>query len=90
MRRAVERASQSEAGKGSTRSERILRFGVGSPASRQYLACYRVLHYAGFDRIYIRPVLMNPDCSHVENYLAGDLAVPVHTWLGLPTVKSPR
>jgi hypothetical protein len=76
-------------GKGSTSSERILRFGRGSPASKQYLACYRVLHHAGSDWIYIRPVLMNADCSYVERYLAGDLGVPVHSWLGLPTAKSP-
>lgn len=76
-------------GKGSTSSERILKLGRGSPASKQYLACYRLLHYAGFNEIYINPVLMNPDCSYIERFLAGDLAVPVHSWVGLPTAKSP-
>lgn len=90
---ALKHLSQARAnfmpGKGSTSSERILKLGRDSPASKQYLACYRLLHYAGFSEIYINPVLMDPECTHIERFLAGDLAVPVHSWVGLPTAKSP-
>ena len=76
-------------GKGSTSSERVLKLGRGNPAFKQYLACYRLLHYAGFNEIYINPVLMNPGCTYIETFLAGDLAVSAHSWMGLPTAKSP-
>jgi hypothetical protein len=56
--------------------EMMLRIGRGSLTSRQYVRCFRVVRFAGAERIYINDITTDPDCTRIEKYRAGYVAIP--------------
>jgi hypothetical protein len=57
-------------------SDKILKIGRGSPASKEYLGCYRVTKYVGLEQIYISPIETDRECTWPDKYRAGTVAIP--------------
>jgi hypothetical protein len=57
--------------------EMMLRIGRGPVTAKQYVGCFRVTHFADAqDVVYISEVTTDPDCTRIEQYQAGYVAIP--------------
>jgi hypothetical protein len=57
--------------------EMMLRLGRGAVTAKQYLGCFRVIRFADAqDVVYISEVTTDPDCTRIEKYQAGYVAIP--------------
>ena len=63
-------------GKVAPASEMMLRIGRGPVTARQYLACFRVARFANAKEIYISEVTTDRDCTRIETYERGYVAIP--------------
>jgi hypothetical protein len=69
MRLAEERLPPSKA---AVSHERMLKIGRGNPQLKQYIGCYRLIQYVGFDNeIYLNQVKADLECTHVHRYDPG-------------------
>jgi len=56
--------------------EMMLRIGRGSVTSKQYLGCFRVVRFVDSEGIYVNGVTTDSDCTRIEKYRAGYVAIP--------------
>ena len=68
--------TQSPPGKVAPASEMMLRIGRGAVTGRQYLGCVRVARFANAKEIYISEVTTDRDCTRIEKYQRGYVAIP--------------
>lgn len=59
-----------------TTKEVMLRIGRGALTSKQYLGCFRAVRYVGTEDIYIESVTTDSDCTRIEKFRAGYVAIP--------------
>lgn len=64
-------------GKATVAHEGILRVGRGDPTLKQYLGCYRLVQYVGFEgETFLNKVKTDPECTRVEHYEPGYVSLP--------------
>lgn len=65
--------------------ERMLIIGRGKPILKQYVGCYRLIQFVGFEETYLNRVKAAPECAHVVRYDVEYVSLPeARKWLPQP------